>query len=249
MKKDDRKKSEIEAFEDISLYQELMERPYTRALKEEVHKEVRKFSSLIEEGKILEVGAGVSEFREDFNEKSFYVATDLTHALLVRNPRTSVGVVCDGEFLSFKDRTFDVLLFIGVLHHLTNQLKALEEGRRVLRKGGLIFICEPHRASLNIFYFLLRHIFMRTFGVGAVRKLIGCFSPGETHIDKGAIGKVFNRGYRIDKKTILSFRLPPLRFFKHLNWDVVISRFLDRVPPFEQFGTTILIEIEENSKN
>jgi len=45
----------------------------------------------------------------------------------------------NGKELPYPDNSFDVCLFIGVLHHVENQDKLLKEARRVARKKIIIF--------------------------------------------------------------------------------------------------------------
>lgn len=49
-----------------------------------------------------------------------------------------VGVVADMECLPFKDNTFDLVYGFGILHHLKNIQKGIDEAARVLKKGGYI---------------------------------------------------------------------------------------------------------------
>ena len=50
-----------------------------------------------------------------------------------------------GEDLSFEDAKLDLVVFFNSLHHiaLDKQDKALAEAARVLKPGGLVYICEP----------------------------------------------------------------------------------------------------------
>ncbi|NQU56877.1 MAG: class I SAM-dependent methyltransferase [Rhodospirillales bacterium] len=50
-----------------------------------------------------------------------------------------------GEDLSFKNNKLDLVVFFNSLHHIDveNQDKALAEAARVLKPGGMIYICEP----------------------------------------------------------------------------------------------------------
>ena len=239
---EERKRAEIEAFGDIESYQELMDRPYTKRLKEEVHGRLLRYQ--LKGKNILEVGAGVSEFKDRFDRDNLFVASDFVFAILNQNPLRRGLIVCDGELLPFADKSFDLVLLIGVLHHLGNQNACLQEVRRVLRKGGHVFICEPHRRSLNFFYYNLRLFVIKILGVRFVKWLIGCFTPGESQVDVKAVRRAFEKGCTIHLDTILVFRLPPLRLFKNSSLDVKLSNILDRIPILNKFGSTILIEIE-----
>ena len=239
---EERKRAEIEAFSDIDSYQELMDRPYTKRLKEEVHKRLSRYR--LKEKNILEVGAGVSEFKDQFDPENLFVASDFVFAILNQNPSRRGLVACDGEILPFVDKSFDLVLLIGVLHHLGDQSTCLQEVRRVLREGGHVFICEPHRRSLNFFYYNLRLMVIKILGVRFVKWLIGCFTPGESQVDVKAVRRAFHKDCRIDIDTILVCRLPPLRIFRNSALDVKISSILDRIPLLNKFGSTVFIEIE-----
>jgi SAM-dependent methyltransferase len=154
-------------------------------------------------------------------------------------------MVCDAQDLKpFDDNSIDFIMYIGILHHLQNQARALREARRVLRPGGRIFICEPHRKSINLIYYHLRLLTIRIFGAEFLRKMIGFVSPDEKQLDVEEVETIFKSGYSLRKWTILSFRLPPLRLFRRLNIDVVLSDIFDKLPLFRSIGTTILYEIK-----
>jgi ubiquinone/menaquinone biosynthesis C-methylase UbiE len=237
-----RKEQEIESFEDAALYDELMDRPYTQTLKAEVHRRLSSYS--LQRARVLEIGAGVSEFINDFPEDSFVVLTDITHALLARNGQRGHPVVCDAECRPFRDGSFEFILFVGILHHLPDQQRALEESRRLLSPHGEgILVCEPHRRSINFLYHYSRRVIQAVFGTGLIKRLIGCFSPAESQVDLRAISSVFGHGFRIRKKTFLSVRLPPFRFLSKSDLDARLSRVLDPLPVLRDVGTTVLLEI------
>lgn len=239
---DARKQEEIQSFDDTTLYQELMDRPYTQALKGEVHRRLRSYDW--RSARILEIGAGVSEFLEDFPPDNCVVLTDLTHSLLSQNDPRGHPVVCDAEALPFREGGFDFIYLIGVLHHLPDQARALQETRRVLKgRGGKVLICEPHRRSLNFLYHNARLVIQRLLGVDRVKKMIGCFSPQESQVDVRAVYAAFVGGYQIRRKTFLSVRLPPFRLFSRCALDARLSRILDPLPLFRSVGTTILLEV------
>ena len=239
----DRLKSEIEAFDDIDAYMELMARPYTRRLKAEVN---RYLSSVKLKGAtILELGCGISEHAHYFNKDNTMILTDINRALLERNKPPSRLMLCDAQDLKpFDDNSIDFIMHIGILHHLQDQGRALREARRVLKPGGRIFICEPHSKSINFIYYHLRLLVIKIFGTEFLRRMIGCVSPDEKQLDVEAVESIFGSGYRKRKWAILSFRLPPLRLFRRLNIDVALSDIFDKLPLFRSVGTTILYEIK-----
>jgi SAM-dependent methyltransferase len=234
---------EIEAFEDPGSYLELMARPYTRRLKAEVDA----FMSTIKlkGARILELGCGVSEHAHFFNKDNEVILTDINMNLLEKNEPPSRLMFCDAQDLSaFDDDSIDFVIYVGVLHHLVDQAIALREAGRVLKPGGRVFICEPHRKSLNYIYYLFRLLAIRIFGIRVVRKMIGCVSAEERQLDCEAVESVFSGRYKIAKWTILSFRLPPLRIFRRSRIDVMFSRIFDALPLFRSIGTTILYDIQ-----
>ncbi len=244
----ERLKSEIEAFDDIDAYMELMARPYTRRLKAEVD---RYLSSVKLKGAtILELGCGISEHAHYFNKDNTMILTDINWALLEKNDPPSKLMLCDAQDLKpFDDDSIDFIMYIGILHHLQDQGRALREARRVLKPGGSIFICEPHSKSINFIYYRLRLLTIKLFGAKVLRRMIGCVSPDEKQLDVKAVDSIFGNGHSLRKWTILSFRLPPLRLFKRLNIDVVLSDIFDKLPLFRSFGTTILYEITSLEKS
>ena len=243
----ERLKSEIEAFQDIDSYMELMARPYTRRLKAEVD---RYLSSIKLKGAtILELGCGISEHAHYFNKDNTMILTDINWSLLQKNNPPSRLTLCDAQDLKpFDDDSIDFIMYIGILHHLQDQARALKEGWRVLRPGGRIFICEPHSKSINFIYYRLRLLVIKIFGTKVLKKMIGCVSPDEKQLDVEAVESIFGNGYSMRKWTILSFRLPPLRLFKRLNIDVILSDIFDKLPLFRSIGTAILYEITSLEK-
>lgn len=53
-------------------------------------------------------------------------------------------VTGDSETLPFSDEQFDIVIFSGILHHLTSMHEALAEGYRVLKPGGRLFAYDPN---------------------------------------------------------------------------------------------------------
>ncbi len=238
---DVRLQTEIEAFDDTQAYLELMARPYTRRLKAEVDKYMASLD--LKDAAILELGCGISEHAGRFNSQNTMVVTDITKSLVEKNEPPSIRAICDAQVLPFRDKCIDFIIFVGILHHLPSQGLSLLEAARVCRENGRIFICEPHRRSINYVYYNLRLLVMRILGVKFVKKLIGCFSPDESQLDVKAVERIFGADFKKKKWTILSFRLPPLRLFRNSKLDAVLSNIFDKLPVFRSIGTTVLYDI------
>jgi ubiquinone/menaquinone biosynthesis C-methylase UbiE len=238
----DRLQTEIAAFDDTDAYLELMARPYTRRLKAEVDKYMS--AVRLEGARILELGCGISEHAHRFNRDNVMIVTDITKSLVEKNDPASSRAICDAQVLPFKDRSIDFIIYIGILHHLPDQEKSLREAARLIKPLGRIFICEPHRKSINFLYYNLRLLVMKILGVRFVKKLIGCFSPDEWQLDVKAVSRIFRDDFVKKKWTILSFRLPPFRLFKDAKLDVTLSDLLDKLPLFRSVGTTVFYDIQ-----
>jgi len=239
---DVRLQTEIEAFDDTEAYLELMARPYTRRLKAEVDKYMASLD--LKDAVILELGCGISEHAHRFNKNNMMIVTDITKSLVEKNEPPSTRAIVDAQVFPFKDRTIDFIIFVGILHHLPDQVKSLSEAARVCSPNGRIFICEPHQMSINLIYYNLRLLVMKIMGAGFVKKLIGCFTPDEVQLDVRAVERIFVGDFVKQKWTILSFRLPPLRLFRNSKLDVTLSNIFDRLPFFNRIGTTVFYDIK-----
>jgi ubiquinone/menaquinone biosynthesis C-methylase UbiE len=64
----------------------------------------------------------------------------------------------DARNLSFKDQRFDLILLLGVLHHMDDQLviDCCKQVNRVLKNGGYVFITEPIFSNSFLSNFFLK---------------------------------------------------------------------------------------------
>jgi SAM-dependent methyltransferase len=57
-----------------------------------------------------------------------------------------VQIICDGtQLAAFKDETYDFVLSSHTLEHMADPIKALYEWKRVLKEGGILLLCLPHK--------------------------------------------------------------------------------------------------------
>ncbi|MFH1453572.1 MAG: methyltransferase domain-containing protein [Armatimonadota bacterium] len=237
------KLKEIEVFEDVEAYNELMSRPYLRALKEDI---LKKMNPPEYKGKnILELGSGYSLFLKEFPEDNFIVASDINKELLKQNEREDVNYMAmDAEKLPFKSGTFDLVYIIGVLHHLPNPEMSLEEVKRVVKDSGVIFINEPAKWSMNLIYYLIRRAMLLVFGEKFLKKLIGCGTPDESFVDLKQILEVFpKKEYDASIWRILPLRMPPVKIMDSWEFPVKVSRMLEKVPVINLAGTIVSVKI------
>lgn len=80
--------------------------------------------------------------------KHKYIGIDITHEYIDFAKKQRPGVdyrVMDGRNLAFPDHFFDIVMFVGVLHHMDNQTAeaCLKEVRRTLKPTGFLLIAEP----------------------------------------------------------------------------------------------------------
>ena len=80
--------------------------------------------------------------------KHKYIGIDITQEYIdfARKERPGVDYrVMDGRQLEFPDHFFDIVMFVGVLHHMDNQTAeaCLKEVRRTLKPTGFLLIAEP----------------------------------------------------------------------------------------------------------
>jgi ubiquinone/menaquinone biosynthesis C-methylase UbiE/uncharacterized protein YbaR (Trm112 family) len=109
---------------------------------------------------VLDVGAGSGRHSHEAHRLGArVVAVDVGEAIHVarRNlPADVLTVQADAEELPFEDASFDLVMSIGVLHHLPNPRRALKSLARLIRPGGHIHIYVYWTPTRRWHRFLLR---------------------------------------------------------------------------------------------
>ena len=233
--------TELQAFEDQKRYEEFNRRPFIRAIRQEFERILQQHSFL--DKTVLEIGCAAASFEKECHGARFIVSSDLNLHLLKNN--SGPKAVCDGEFASFKDRSFHIIILSGVLHHYSDQERGLRELKRLRAPGGTILMVEPRTKSLNSFYRLLRRIALKALTPKQLGAVIGCYSPDESLVDEERIAAAFRDGYRVCMSRKFCLRFPPLPLLRRFGADVAVSRWLDRFSLLNRFGTMLFATIQE----
>ncbi len=127
---------------------------------------------------ILELGVGPGIYLEEFIKKANNVIgvdislkmLNLAKDKLRKNDRNVFNLVlCDAEYLPFRNNTFDIINCIEVLRHLPNPYKTIwnvfKEKQRILTKNGSILITIPNILfplnTFSIIYYMIPRKIMK----------------------------------------------------------------------------------------
>lgn len=95
---------------------------------------------------VIEMGAGTSLTAAGLLGPARYVATDLSAPALRSGRRhlasDAVSVQADAVFWPFREGVADLVVVLGVLHHLSDWRAALERACAVVRPGGFLLLHE-----------------------------------------------------------------------------------------------------------
>lgn len=195
-------------------------------------------------GALLEVGCGLGTELVEFARRGMVVTgIDLAPTVVEIAGRHLRAYDLPGqalrgnaEALSFRDASFDVVYSSGVLQHVPDIGKAVDEIHRVLRAGGLAVCIVYHRYS---WFNVLRRVagahvefedadppIIHTYSRRSVRRLFGKFrrvsvsteyhSPSPTP-RRGVLAGLYNQGF-----VPLMMRMPrPL--IQRFGWHLVVS--------------------------
>lgn len=121
-------------------------------------------------GVILDDGCGTGAFLEFARRRGAkverYVGIDVSRAMLAHAERRlrlagadHLLVQADACRLPFADDTFDVVYARGLLHHLPEPARGMQEIHRVLKPGGVAVVLDPNKTLISA---LPRYLARRT---------------------------------------------------------------------------------------
>ena len=152
--------------------------------------------------RILEIGCGTGTFLKNLEKVGFnnLMGCDLAELVIdvakekVKSANFSVGNMID---LPYENDSFDVVTFMGSLHHLPfNDIKlAIAQASRILRKGGLMVIADANSEMDDFKHYFPVKVIRKLFTLKntPLRKKLWKFNPDqeenytEEHIHKSKI--------------------------------------------------------------
>lgn len=185
--------------------------------------------------RVLEVGCGTGLLTKEVAKGVAKLCSlDISLHLLeiargeVNNRNTTF--FCSNAYdLGFKEKTFDCIVGMSVLHHLDID-KALREFWRVLKYDGRVVFSEPNMLNPHIFMerFFLREYFHN--------------SPDETAFIRFLLKRKLKE-YSFKNITIYPFDFlhpkTPLRLVNTIN---TLSKTIERIPLISEFAGSLFIE-------
>ena len=116
-------------------------------------------SRITKDSRILDVGCalgGFINFLKDKGYKNLYGIDPIkAYVNKANNENIKIGNV---KSIPFEDNSFDIIILDQVLEHLSNLKLTMKEIKRVLKKGGLLYIGVPDVDGYNddIYYWIIR---------------------------------------------------------------------------------------------
>lgn len=95
--------------------------------------------------KILDLGCGTGQTALSLEKFGVVYGTDRSFSALKYSFQNGLNKVVESDsyHLPFKENTFDLVTMLDVLEHVKNDLRALKELKRVLKKNSMILITVP----------------------------------------------------------------------------------------------------------
>jgi ubiquinone/menaquinone biosynthesis C-methylase UbiE len=156
-----------------------------------------KISNLIKGKTLLDIGCGSSPtVRLSLPPSGYgycYVGVDIAirPMKIARLFINGSFLQCSAEDLPFKDRSFDFVLFLGVLHHLSEYAKGFLEATRVLKPKGYLALREPLEFQDQLSYLISNtHRFLNQ---ASSTSFTSVMSPWEQSVDERRLEELLRK--------------------------------------------------------
>jgi len=97
--------------------------------------------------KILEIGIGVGGVIQFLKKDNEVIGSEISQSAININKELGIKTIkidLDNGRFPFKDKSFDVIIFIGTIEHLNNPQNAINEIKRLIKETGRIIISIPN---------------------------------------------------------------------------------------------------------
>jgi len=194
--------------------------------------------------------AGGLEQLESELARTPFVGLDLSLENLRAQQHTRRCVLADGNYLPFKNDSFDLITSNMVVEHLKEPDLAFAELNRVLAPGGTILLHTPNLANYLVFTnrlvsaVLPRRVHAALVGTSEMRTETDIYPTFYRANTRGTLRKLASS---IGEVT-LEFLPGPRPFFHHFAPVAAIELLMTRLSqtaPFRRFGTTLLVSIRK----
>ncbi len=150
------KKQEAAYFDEFT-----SEKPWNAFTKKTYRKIVRLFLLLANPKKddmIIDMGCGTGELAYEIYKRGHanIMGLDISKNCIAMAKEKYKGIkfeVRDVENTGLKNDSADALFYCGILHHFQHQSSLAKEARRILKKGGKIFVFEPNASNPVLWLF------------------------------------------------------------------------------------------------
>jgi ubiquinone/menaquinone biosynthesis C-methylase UbiE len=134
----------VEHFEDLfrnKTYLALKNHLYNYRIRK---KAIENELSSLQHGRTIEIGCGISPLTEG-RDSTVYL--DISPAALTNLKAVYCGsfIAADAAYLPFREGIFDIVVCSEVFEHIQDDIKAVKESSRVLKKGGTLLLTFPHQ--------------------------------------------------------------------------------------------------------
>jgi len=173
-------------------------------------------------GKILNIGAGEVQWIENdlFLNNPNLFSSDIDEKNLDEKNKAKNKIIIDAEKINLKDNSFSQVIILDVLEHLKNDIQAVKEINRILKKNGKIVVCVPNDTLLSYLNPVRYVQHERHYSIERITNLL---------IDNGfGIERVFSGGGIFELMNLYTHFL-----IKYTTGKIINPKFFDKLRDYE----------------